>query len=48
MHNSIFHLEKLLKNLSEKIKTLSVPELTEKFASSKMDILKNERMVTGM
>lgn len=45
MHNALYHLEKLLQNLSEKIKNLSTSDLMNKFAAAKMDVIKNERMV---
>lgn len=48
MNNALYHLEKLLQNLSDKLKNLSTSELKDKFATSKMDELKNERMVMSI
>lgn len=45
MHKALYHLEKLLQNLSEKIKNLSATDLMDRFAAAKIDVFKNERMV---
>lgn len=45
MHNALYHLEKLLQNLSERIENLTESVLMDKFAAAKINVLKNERMV---